>query len=57
MPKYVYSENIIVFNYRSIINNIGYQITDIGLNLGPHHGDMDGSPFELLEGPFAMYDK
>jgi hypothetical protein len=29
MPKYVYSENIIHFNYKSIINNTKFQITDI----------------------------
>ena len=28
MPKYQYCENIIHFNYRSIINNTGYQVTD-----------------------------
>ena len=28
-PKYVYSENIIRFNYSSILNNTGFQITDI----------------------------
>lgn len=30
MPKYCYNENIIHFNYRSIINNTKFQITDIG---------------------------
>lgn len=30
MPKYQYCQNIIHFNYRSIINNTAFQITDIG---------------------------
>jgi hypothetical protein len=30
MPKYKYCENIVHFNYRSIVNNTGYQVTDIG---------------------------
>ncbi len=29
MPKYVYNQNIIHFNYKSIINNTRFQITDI----------------------------
>ena len=29
MPKYVYDQNIIHFNYKSIINNTRFQITDI----------------------------
>ena len=29
MPKYVFSQNIISMNYSSIINNTGFQITDI----------------------------
>ena len=30
MPKYTYNENIIFFNYRSLIHSTKYQITDIG---------------------------
>ena len=30
MPKYVFSQNIVSMNYSSIINNTGFQITDIG---------------------------
>ena len=30
IPKYVYNENIVNFNFRSILKNIGYQVTDIG---------------------------
>lgn len=29
MPKYIFSQNIISMNYSSIINNTGFQITDI----------------------------
>lgn len=29
MPKYVYNENIICFNFRSILRTLGYAITDI----------------------------
>lgn len=29
MPKYVYDQNIIHFNYKSIINNTKFQVTDI----------------------------
>ena len=30
MPKYEYSQNIIVFNYQAIKNNIGYRVTTSG---------------------------
>lgn len=30
IPKYNYNENIIHFNYRSIVKNTGYQVVDIG---------------------------
>ena len=30
MPKYVFNQNIVSMNYSSIINNTGFQITDIG---------------------------
>ena len=30
IPKYIFSQNIISMNYSSIINNTGFQITDIG---------------------------
>ena len=30
MPKYVFDQNIVSMNYSSIINNTGFQITDIG---------------------------
>lgn len=30
MPKYIFSQNIVSMNYSSIINNTGFQITDIG---------------------------
>lgn len=33
MPKYTYNENIVSFNYRSIIKSTKYQITDIGLTI------------------------
>lgn len=34
MPKYTYNLNIISFNYKSIVFNIGYQITDISYEYG-----------------------
>ena len=34
MPKYTYTQNIISFNYKSIVFNIGYQITDISYEYG-----------------------
>ena len=30
MPKYIFSQNIVSMNYSSILNNTGFQITDIG---------------------------
>lgn len=29
LPKYVYNQNIVIFNYKSILSNIGYQVVDI----------------------------
>ena len=34
MPKYTYNLNIISFNYKSIVFNIGYQVTDISYEYG-----------------------
>ena len=34
MPKYTYSLNIISFNYKSIVFNINYQVTDISYEYG-----------------------
>lgn len=48
IPKYVYSENIIRFNYSSILNNTGFQITDISyefsfVSLSSSKRDMDSN--------------
>lgn len=48
MPKYAYNQNIIYFNYTSILNNTGFQITDIGyeyqfISLSSSKRDLDNN--------------
>ncbi len=63
MPKYHYNENIINFNYRSVINNTGFQITDISyefnyMSLSSSKRDLDNnSEFDKFESYLTKADE
>lgn len=63
MPKYTYDNNIIYFNYTSILNNTGFQITDIGyeyqfVSLSSSKRDQDNnSEFDKFEAYHTKEDE
>ena len=63
MPKYTYNLNIISFNYKSIVFNIGYQITDISyeygfVNYSSSERDAEfNSEFDKFESTLAKQDE
>jgi hypothetical protein len=63
VPKYEYDKNIIHLNYRSILNNITYQVTDIGyeynfISLSSSKRDVENnSEFDRFESYLAKQDE
>lgn len=63
MPKYTYDNNIVYFNYTSILNNIGFQITGIGyeyqfVSLSSSKRDQDNnSEFDKFEAYHTKEDE
>lgn len=63
MPKYIYKENAIKFNFSSILNNTSFQITDIGyeynfISLNSSRRDQENnSEFDKFESYLTKQDE
>lgn len=64
LPKYEYSQNMVIFNYTSIATNLRYQITDIGyeysfvgLSSSKRDGDGTTSEFDKFENHLTKADE
>lgn len=63
IPKYVYNQNIVIFNYKSILSNIGYQVVEIDYeynftSLSSYERDEDNnSEFDRFESYLTKRDE